>query len=69
MICHGIPDERPLLDGDIVNCDITILKNGVNADLNETFMVGETVDADSKFLVIIYNNFETIIVLKDLENI
>lgn len=51
VICHGIPDERPLLDGDIVNCDITILKNGVNADLNETFMVGETVDADSKFLV------------------
>jgi len=50
VICHGIPDERALLDGDIVNCDITILKNGFNADLNETFMVGE-VDADSKFLV------------------
>ena len=52
VICHGIPDERPLLDGDIVNCDITILKNGFHADLNETFMVGE-VDEDSKFLVII----------------
>eukprot|EP00828_Plagiopyla_frontata_P010630 TRINITY_DN156_c0_g1_i6.p1 TRINITY_DN156_c0_g1~~TRINITY_DN156_c0_g1_i6.p1 ORF type:complete len:256 (-),score=49.59 TRINITY_DN156_c0_g1_i6:81-848(-) len=51
VICHGIPDERPLEDGDIVNCDITILKNGFNADLNETFMVGESVDADSKFLI------------------
>ena len=28
VICHGIPDTRPLQDGDIVNCDVTIYKNG-----------------------------------------
>lgn len=42
MICHGIPDSRPLENGDIVNCDVSIYKNGVHSDLNETFVVGET---------------------------
>lgn len=41
MICHGIPDDRPLEEGDIVNCDITVYKHGVHADLNETYFVGK----------------------------
>ena len=49
-ICHGIPDLRPLRDGDIVNLDVTVFKEGVHADLNETFLVGAC-DADSKNLV------------------
>lgn len=41
VICHGIPDMRPLVDGDIVNLDISVYHNGYHADLNETFFVGD----------------------------
>jgi len=41
VICHGIPDDTVLEDGDIINIDITAFKNGVHGDLNKTFLVGE----------------------------
>ncbi|XP_031550856.1 methionine aminopeptidase 1-like [Actinia tenebrosa] len=50
VICHGIPDKRPLEDGDIVNLDITVYHGGFHGDLNETFFVGN-VDSNSKKLV------------------
>ncbi|XP_018421800.1 PREDICTED: methionine aminopeptidase 1 isoform X4 [Nanorana parkeri] len=50
VICHGIPDRRPLQDGDIVNVDITVYRNGYHGDLNETFYVGE-IDEGAKKLV------------------
>jgi len=50
VICHGIPDARPLEDGDIVNIDITVYYKGFHGDLNETFLVGN-VDPESKELV------------------
>lgn len=50
VICHGIPDMRPLADGDIVNLDISVYKDGYHADLNETFLVGN-VDHDGVNLV------------------
>lgn len=50
VICHGIPDDTVICDGDIVNVDITIYRDGFHADLNETFIVGN-VDQDSKRLV------------------
>lgn len=50
VICHGIPDDRPLEEGDIVNLDVTIFKNGYNLDLNETYHVGK-VSPSSAFLV------------------
>lgn len=34
VICHGIPDDRPLENGDIVNLDVTVFKDGVHVDLN-----------------------------------
>lgn len=40
VICHGIPGERVLEDGDIVNVDITPILNGYYADANKTFFVG-----------------------------
>jgi methionyl aminopeptidase len=40
VVCHGIPDDTVLQDGDIVNIDITAFKNGVHGDLNKTFIVG-----------------------------
>jgi methionyl aminopeptidase len=50
VICHGIPDNRPLRDGDIVNLDVTCFREGVNGDTNATFFVG-TVDPESQRLV------------------
>jgi methionyl aminopeptidase len=41
IICHGIPDDRALVDGDIVNCDVTIFLDGVHGDTNATFLVGD----------------------------
>ena len=41
VICHGIPDDRILQDGDIVNLDITVYKYGFHSDLNETYHVGK----------------------------
>jgi len=40
IICHGIPDSRPLMDGDIVNIDVTLYHKGFHGDLNETYYVG-----------------------------
>jgi methionyl aminopeptidase len=50
VICHGIPDDRPLEDGDIVNVDITAFLDGVHGDTNATFLVGD-VDEESRLLV------------------
>ena len=50
VICHGIPDARPLEDGDIINLDVTLFKEGVHGDTNATFYVGDVDDA-SKYLV------------------
>ncbi len=50
VVCHGIPDGRPLRDGDIVNVDITAFLDGVHGDTNKTFLVGE-VDEASRLLV------------------
>ena len=50
VICHGIPDDRPLADGDICNLDVTIYLDGVHGDTNATFLVGD-VDDESRRLV------------------
>jgi methionyl aminopeptidase len=50
VICHGIPDARPLEDGDIVNIDVTAYIGGVHGDTNATFLVGY-VDDESRLLV------------------
>src|SRR5699024_2074692 len=50
VICHGIPDARPLQDGDIVNIDITAYIGGAHGDTNKTYLVGD-VDEESRLLV------------------
>ncbi|MEN2737392.1 type I methionyl aminopeptidase [Microbacterium sp. X-17] len=40
VVCHGIPDDTVLADGDIVNIDITAYRNGFHGDSNQTFIVG-----------------------------
>ncbi len=41
QVCHGIPNDRPLKNGDIVNCDITVIKDGWHGDTSRMFVVGE----------------------------
>jgi methionyl aminopeptidase len=50
VICHGIPDDRALRDGDIVNLDVTIFLDGVHGDTNATFFVGNVDDASSRLV-------------------
>jgi methionyl aminopeptidase len=50
VICHGIPDDTVLQDGDIVNIDITAFKDGFHGDSNVTFLVGD-VEPEVKLLV------------------
>ncbi len=41
QVCHGIPGERVLKNGDVVNIDITVIKNGYHGDTSRMFYVGE----------------------------
>ena len=50
VICHGIPDDTVVGDGDIVNIDITAFIDGVHGDTNATFLAGD-VDEESRLLV------------------
>ena len=50
VICHGIPDNRPLEEGDIVNIDVTIYLDGMHGDCSETVAVG-AIDDDSRRLI------------------
>ncbi|HUZ25556.1 MAG TPA: type I methionyl aminopeptidase [Streptosporangiaceae bacterium] len=50
VICHGIPDDTVIADGDIINVDITAYIGGVHGDTNATFLAGD-VDEESRLLV------------------
>ena len=41
VVCHGIPSDKILKDGDIVNVDVTALKDGWHGDTSRTFEIGE----------------------------
>lgn len=42
VVCHGIPNDKPLKDGDIINIDITVIKDGYFGDTSKMFSVGKT---------------------------
>jgi methionyl aminopeptidase len=50
VICHGIPDSRPLEDGDIVNLDITVFLEGMHGDCSATFLVGQVDEAGRRLV-------------------
>jgi methionyl aminopeptidase len=41
QVCHGIPNEKKLKSGDIINVDITVIKDGYHGDTSKMFCVGE----------------------------
>eukprot|EP00053_Salpingoeca_punica_P013195 m.118902 g.118902 ORF g.118902 m.118902 type:complete len:313 (+) comp16138_c0_seq1:97-1035(+) len=51
VVCHGIPDNRALEDGDIINVDVTVYKDGFHGDTSATYGVGASVDAAGKRLM------------------
>ncbi len=42
QVCHGIPGNKTLKNGDIVNIDITVIKDGFHGDTSKMFLIGET---------------------------
>lgn len=54
VICHGIPDTRPLENGDLCNLDVTVYHHGFHGDLNETFFVGEVKEEHKKLVQVTY---------------
>ena len=54
QICHGIPNDRPLKNGDIVNLDITVIKDGWHGDTSRMFVVGEGSIAAKRLCTLTY---------------
>uniref|UniRef100_A0A8D2LWL5 Methionine aminopeptidase n=2 Tax=Varanus komodoensis TaxID=61221 RepID=A0A8D2LWL5_VARKO len=50
VVCHGIPDSRPLEDGDIINIDVTVYFNGYHGDTSETMLVGNVDESGQKLV-------------------
>ena len=44
VVCHGIPGDQKLKAGDIVNVDVTVIKDGYHGDTSRMFYVGDAVD-------------------------
>ncbi len=56
IICHGIPDDRALMAGDIVDVDVTIYLDGVHGDCNATYAVGEVSDDDARLMSVTHES-------------
>jgi len=46
VVCHGIPNEKALKDGDIINIDITVIKDGYHGDTSKMFTIGQSIAGD-----------------------
>jgi methionyl aminopeptidase len=59
VICHGIPGEKRLKDGDIVNIDITVIKDGWHGDTSKMFLVGNSTVRGKRITEIAYRSMVT----------
>ena len=48
FVSHGIPSDRALKDGDIINLDITVIKDGYHGDTSKMFLIGEVSAKDKR---------------------
>jgi methionyl aminopeptidase len=48
VVCHGIPDNTKLINGDIINIDITVIKDGYHGDTSKMFLIGDVSTEDSR---------------------
>jgi methionyl aminopeptidase len=51
VVCHGIPGDKVLMDGDIVNVDVTVILDGWHGDTSRMFLVGDNVKLKARRLV------------------
>ena len=66
VVCHGIPSEKILKEGDIVNVDVTALKNGWHGDTSRTFKVGNVSIKAEKLVQATYESMmKAIGIIKD----
>ena len=54
QVCHGVPNDRALKNGDIVNIDVTVIKNGWHGDTSRMFIVGEASIAAKRLCAVTY---------------
>ena len=48
VVCHGIPDDTELVDGDVINIDVTVIKDGFHGDSSKMFLIGDVSLVDSR---------------------
>ena len=58
VVCHGIPDERPLKEGDIVNIDLTLIVDGWYGDSSRMYPVGEIARKAERLIEVTYESLE-----------
>lgn len=54
VVCHGMPDDKPLRDGDIVNIDVTFLLDGWHGDASRMYPVGQIKRAAERLMEVTY---------------
>ena len=66
VVCHGVPSEKILKDGDILNVDVTALKNGWHGDTSRMFKIGDVSIKAKKLIQTTYESMmEAIKIVKD----
>jgi methionyl aminopeptidase len=58
VVCHGIPGERPLRDGEIANIDVTIIVDGWHGDTSRMYIVGDVPARARRLVDVTYEGFE-----------
>ena len=56
VVCHGIPDDKPMREGDIVNIDITFLQDGWYGDSSRMYAVGQIKRAAERLMEVTYES-------------
>lgn len=54
VVCHGIPNDKPLKDGDIVNIDVTVIVDGWHGDTSRMYYVGEVIRKPERLVQLTY---------------
>ena len=66
VVCHGIPSDKVLKEGDIVNVDVTAIKEGWHGDTSRTFKIGEISVKAEKLINVTYESMmKAIKIVKD----
>ena len=56
VVCHGLPDRKPLKEGDIVNIDVTLIVDGWHGDSSRMYFVGEVARRAARLVEVTYES-------------